>query len=550
MKSSFLALLFNSEVGLNGEPRTKPWLAGRLMVFATLALLQIIVVSYLFHLPKQGWVEFYPATLLKRIAHLAPIAAVLFLLLARPRRRHLIKIWTEAAAAQSWVVAVVVNACAFLAVSLASVAFTWYAATVAEAPWGWFGLYCCLLALAGVSLALVAAPAGFWPRIAASAPLELTLALMGATIVLVADELSRQSWEALSSATLLAAAALLWLYEPGIVIDMSRKLLGVGDFQALVYAECSGYEGIGIVIIVMSLYLWIFRTELRYPHALLLLPIGMVAVWLLNAARIAALISIGAHISPQVAVNGFHSQAGSIAFLLVTVGLMAASHRITFFRARSFGRRAVAGRADQLLLALLVPFAVLMATTLVTQAFAPNHQWLYGLKVVAVGAVLWRFRAVYRGFGRTVSPLSIAAGAAVGIVWILTDSAQESTLGLWLSALPLWLAAAWLMVRAIGAIIVVPLAEELAFRGYLHRALISARFETVAPGCFSWLAFLTTSLLFGLLHQRWIAGALAGAIYALVMYRSRRLTDPIAAHMASNAVIMAWAIAAGHWSLL
>ena len=75
----------------------------------------------------------------------------------------------------------------------------------------------------------------------------------------------------------------------------------------------------------------------------------------------------------------------------------------------------------------------------------------------------------------------------------------------------------------------VPIAEELAFRGLLHRWLISRRFETVAFAQFSWLALVVSSLLFGFMHQRWIAGALAGAVFALVMYRSGRLSDAIAA---------------------
>jgi CAAX prenyl protease-like protein len=96
----------------------------------------------------------------------------------------------------------------------------------------------------------------------------------------------------------------------------------------------------------------------------------------------------------------------------------------------------------------------------------------------------------------------------------------------------------------------VPIAEELAFRGYLHRLLISARFESVGFGEFRVLAFLGSSLAFGLLHERWLAAALAGAVYALLMYRTKRLSDPIAAHIASNAAILLWAIAAGQWSLL
>jgi CAAX prenyl protease-like protein len=94
------------------------------------------------------------------------------------------------------------------------------------------------------------------------------------------------------------------------------------------------------------------------------------------------------------------------------------------------------------------------------------------------------------------------------------------------------------------------MAEELAFRGYLQRVLISRNFSRVAPGQFSWLSFVMTSALFGLLHERWLAGALAGALYSCLTYRTNRLSDAIAAHVTTNAVILIWAIAAGQLSLL
>jgi CAAX prenyl protease-like protein len=147
---------------------------------------------------------------------------------------------------------------------------------------------------------------------------------------------------------------------------------------------------------------------------------------------------------------------------------------------------------------------------------------------------------------------SVAAGLAVGALWIATDPGRgaPTDLGLWLSGLPLWAASLWLLLRGIGTVALVPVAEELAFRGFLARALVSMRFESVSFGDFRPLAFLLSSVAFGLMHERWLAGLLAGAVYALLMYRTNRLSDPIAAHAASNAVIFAWAVAAQQWSLL
>ena len=92
-------------------------------------------------------------------------------------------------------------------------------------------------------------------------------------------------------------------------------------------------------------------------------------------------------------------------------------------------------------------------------------------------------------------------------------------------------------------------APQLGFRGYLS-PLISIRFENVRIGEFRLLAFVGSTVAFGLMHERWLAACLAGAIYAMLMYRTKRLSDPIVAHMASNAAIAVWAIAAQQWSLL
>ena len=69
--------------------------------------------------------------------------------------------------------------------------------------------------------------------------------------------------------------------------------------------------------------------------------------------------------------------------------------------------------------------------------------------------------------------------------------------------------------RIVGSVVAVPLAEELAFRGYLTRRLIAADFQDVPLGRLTWLSFLVSSALFGALHGRWLAGILAGMIYAM-----------------------------------
>ena len=47
-----------------------------------------------------------------------------------------------------------------------------------------------------------------------------------------------------------------------------------------------------------------------------------------------------------------------------------------------------------------------------------------------------------------------------------------------------------------------------------------------------------------------VAGALAGAVFALTLYRSKSLSGPIAAHVAANGLIAGYALAFERWELL
>jgi exosortase E/protease (VPEID-CTERM system) len=528
----------------------KSALSRRLIVFAVLSLGEIFLVSYTFNfstgLPE--WLN--PVAYAKGLAQAGFLAVVTFAVIVWPQRAAVLKSWSEAARAQGPRASIVANLCLLGVVLLATVAFSSLAAHTSAPPWRWFALYCCLLLAMAASLAAVAAPPSFWHWLARTAPTQIGVALLSAGLLVLAGRLSLESWSMLSGATLVVSHWILTLYETDVVLDVSRQILVVGDFRVLILKECSGYEGIGLVVAFLALYCWLMRRELRFPHALLLFPVAIAAVWFLNALRIALLVSIGEHVSTEIALNGFHSQAGWIGFLAVGIGIMAVSSRLAFFSARTQVRPTDA--RDRLQLALLAPFMALMAATILASLFTPHDEWLYAVKVVAVVAALWCYRDVYAGFASAASPLSIGVGVAVGAVWIATAPENHGGAGLaaWLSTLPAWAAAGWMACRALGAVVLVPIAEELAFRGYLQRLLVARDFWRVAPGQLTWLSFLATSVLFGLMHQRWAAAALAGAIYALLLYRSNRLSDAIAAHMATNAVIVAWAIATEQWSLL
>ncbi len=528
----------------------------RLSIFGAIAAIEMVLATFLFDFDQalinhSYWLN--PLVYANALAKITVVAFALFTILAMSRRNEIVEAHNSAVANdRSLSYYLVGNLILFAALLLTKFAFSRAADVSVSALWA----YISLLAAVGISLALVAAPLGFWRQLVKLTPIEIGIAYASAGVAVVAGYLSQEGWNSLSSATLNLSHWFLSLYESNVVLDNENRILGIGQFRVQVFHGCSGYEGVALMIAFLSVYTWVFRRDLRFPNVLLLFPIGIAAVWTLNALRIAVLVTIGAHVSPDVAVQGFHSAAGWISFLFVTLSVIAVSRRVPFFANNP--RPSVERVADpvapgtNMALQYLAPFIALMATSILASAFTPHDQWLYGVKVAAMAAVLWWFRDAYLPLLSGASWSSVGIGLAVGAVWIATDpgKGQSVPLGDWLASLPLWALVIWLSLRAFGSIVLVPIAEELAFRGYLARVLISTRFEAVGIGEYRTLAFIGSTVAFGAMHQRWLAAGIAGAIYALLMYRTKRLSDPIAAHVASNAAIMAWAIAAQQWSLL
>jgi exosortase E/protease (VPEID-CTERM system) len=382
-------------------------------------------------------------------------------------------------------------------------------------------------------------------------------AALAAAVVLVAWAASRGSqhlWRNLADDTLGAVERVLRLFFVDVTSDPARRLIGARGFVVHIAPSCSGYEGFGLVAAVVGCYLWLCRRTLRFPAALLLLPLGLALSWVLNVFRIASLIAIGAHGWPVVAVNGFHTQAGWLAFNAIALGLILLSRSSPFFHRGPSGGTARAPRGPNPAAPFLVPLLVIVGAAMVTGAVASDGiDRLYAVRLLAAGLVLWAYRSSYAALGWSWSWTAVAAGGAVFGIWIgleaLIPPAAAESIGdpLTLPVPERWL---WLVGRVVGAVVVVPIAEELAFRGYLLRRLQGVELNEDVVGRWNWFAVVVSSLLFGLLHSdRWIAGTVAGVFFARVYYRRGRLSDAILAHAVANAALAGYVLATGRWEL-
>ena len=176
---------------------------------------------------------------------------------------------------------------------------------------------------------------------------------------------------------------------------------------------------------------------------------------------------IGVWVSPEVALGGFHSQAGWLAFIAISLTFVAVTQRWSFFRAAEAGVET--GMKHNPAAPYLAPLAVIFGTAMICAAFASGFDRFYALRVLAAAGVLWYFRKTYAAWRWTWNWGAFAIGVAVFAVWMAVESvASKSTsadpLATGLLNMPTGWTAIWLIFRIVGAVVTVPLAEELAFR--------------------------------------------------------------------------------------
>ena len=274
--------------------------------------------------------------------------------------------------------------------------------------------------LAGiVSAACAMIPAGSWISQIRSLRDVLLFAIVAGVAACVIGAYARDFWGPLARWTLELVSAMLRPFVP--VVFQAPLTIGTPRFMVEIAPECSGYEGIGLILALSSAWLWFMRRQWRFPRALLLIPAGVAAIWILNSVRIAALILIGNAGAERIALGGFHSQAGWIAFCLVSLGVCIGARKISWLAA---GERAIAvesGDTPDPTAVYLTPFLAILAAGLATRAATGDFEWIYGLRVAAAGAALWLFRRGYRELDWRCGPSAFAMGAAVFALWVGLD---------------------------------------------------------------------------------------------------------------------------------
>lgn len=164
----------------------------------------------------------------------------------------------------------------------------------------------------------------------------------------------------------------------------------------------------------------------------------------------------------------------------------------------------------------------------------------YPLRVAFMLLGLALFWPALKAIDWRAGPADWLTGYAVAALWLWT--APESTASA--SGAPDLF---WILCRLLGTVLLVPVIEELFFRAYVLERIAG----TSAASAWRVLAGLAvSSLLFAALHDRWVAGALAGIAFGLLYLRTRRPGGAVQAHMLANAIIAAAAIASKNYDLI
>ncbi len=209
----------------------------------------------------------------------------------------------------------------------------------------------------------------------------------------------------------------------------------------------------------------------------------------------------------------------------------------------------------------LAPFAVFMLLLAVAPSLPLTQPWesilRVGVLVLVIGVVSGK---IVRSLRVSHWVASIALGLGVCALWVAPDLLIPGWRSHWLfqnsvtgtiktSIAPAELADPLVLMLRIGrAAILVPILEELFWRGWLPRWIVNNDWQKVPMGTYTTLAFVGTALLFASEHgPYWEVGLLCGLIYNWWMWRTKSLGDIVLVHAVTNAALSAYVLVTGKY---
>lgn len=241
----------------------------------------------------------------------------------------------------------------------------------------------------------------------------------------------------------------------------------------------------------------------------------------------------------------------------------------------------------------VAPFLLYLGLTQIPAAYADYYAWLYPVVVILVGAAtialiyspFGQNRETHSGFKGTPRELlrphaRILPGLVVGVVGIALwigifrlgwDDDIRSFLPSWLqpesrpgfnpfASIPnTAVRYGFIFMRFVGLALLVPIIEELFWRGFLARWLLPPDepggphslqdWQNQELGRFTPFSFAGVTIMFALVHPEWLAAAIYCALLNLLVFWTRDLWNCVVAHSVSNLILGIYILATESWQL-
>ena len=181
--------------------------------------------------------------------------------------------------------------------------------------------------------------------------------------------------------------------------------------------------------------------------------------------------------------------------------------------------------------------------------------WIYGVRsIVTLLLFIYFFRGHWREIEGRFDWKAVLVGLAVLAVWLAPVFAGRSEqVVLFNPAVfnPKFGRVLAVSARLAGSAIIAPLIEEIVWRSFLMRFLISQDFLSVPLGTYRGVSFWVTVLTFALMHPMWQWGPaiFAGVLYGAYLVKTRNLAGCILAHSVTNLGLGIYIIVTGRWGL-
>jgi CAAX prenyl protease-like protein len=192
----------------------------------------------------------------------------------------------------------------------------------------------------------------------------------------------------------------------------------------------------------------------------------------------------------------------------------------------------------------------------------PDPRWYfagYTARLFVVASLAWWYRSAWKDLRPLPSGAHLALSVLVGLVvlglWVGLDGLYPPIPGTGmdrrvgfdptpLSPIPRF---AFVIVRLLGLVVLVPLIEELFWRSFMIRWLIDPNFQNVAIGRVTAISAGLTSVFFALVHPEWLPALLTGLLWAGLLRQTKSVGACFVSHVTANLALGAYIVTAGAW---